>query len=145
MRAHIGVDSQLKIVHSFAATPANVHDSYLLPELLHGEETRVWGDAAYRRKTALIRARAPWAADFTTIARHAEKACRSANGKLTARRRKYVLGLNIRFMSSSESSASSKFGIVESPRTHTGWSSTLRFPTSISTGDDHCFDGRSVS
>jgi IS5 family transposase len=32
-------------VHSFAATPANVHDSHLLPELLHGDETRVWGNA----------------------------------------------------------------------------------------------------
>lgn len=65
MKAHIGVDSRLKIVHSFAATPANVHDSHLLPELLHGDETRVWGDAAYRGKTALIRAHAPHAADFT--------------------------------------------------------------------------------
>jgi len=65
MKAHIGVDSRLKIVHSFAATPANVHDSHLLPELLHGEETRVWGDAAYRGKTALIRVYAPHAADFT--------------------------------------------------------------------------------
>ena len=65
MKAHIGVDSRLKIVHSFAATPANVHDSHLLPELLHGEETRVWGDSAYRGKTALIRAHAPHAADFT--------------------------------------------------------------------------------
>ena len=41
MKAHIGVDSRLKIVYSFAATPANVHDSHLLPELLHGDETRV--------------------------------------------------------------------------------------------------------
>lgn len=42
MKAHIGVDSKLRIVHSFAATPANVHDSHLLPELLHGDETHVW-------------------------------------------------------------------------------------------------------
>ena len=27
-----------------AATPANVADSRMLPELLHGNETRVWGD-----------------------------------------------------------------------------------------------------
>ncbi len=65
MKAHIGVDSKLKIVHSFAATPANVHDGHLLPKLLHGNETRVWGDAAYRGKTAVIRACAPAAADFT--------------------------------------------------------------------------------
>jgi IS5 family transposase len=65
MKAHIGMDSKLKIVHSFAATPANAHDSHLLPELLHGDETRVWGDAAYRGQTAAIRSRAPAAADFT--------------------------------------------------------------------------------
>jgi IS5 family transposase len=65
MKAHIGMDSKMKIVHSVAATPANVHDSHLLPELLHGDETRVWGDAAYRGQTAVIRARAPHAADFT--------------------------------------------------------------------------------
>jgi transposase, IS5 family len=38
MKAHIGVDSQTKIVHSVVATPANVHDSVCLPELLHEEE-----------------------------------------------------------------------------------------------------------
>jgi IS5 family transposase len=36
-----------------------------LPELLHGDETRVWGDAAYRGRTAAIRQRAPAAADYT--------------------------------------------------------------------------------
>lgn len=35
------MDNKLRIVHSFAATPANVHDSHLLPELLHGDETCV--------------------------------------------------------------------------------------------------------
>lgn len=65
MKAHIGVDSRTRIVHSFVATPANTHDSHALPELLHGNETRVWGDAAYRGQTAVIRAAAPSAADFT--------------------------------------------------------------------------------
>lgn len=46
MKAHVGVDSQTKLVHSVVATAANVHDSHVLPKLLHGEETRVWGDAA---------------------------------------------------------------------------------------------------
>jgi IS5 family transposase len=46
MKGHIGVDSQTKLIHSVAATAANVHDSQLLPDLLHGEETRVWGDSA---------------------------------------------------------------------------------------------------
>jgi IS5 family transposase len=33
MKAHIGVDSQSKLVHSVAAPPANVHDSPALPDL----------------------------------------------------------------------------------------------------------------
>jgi len=36
MKAHFGVDSQSKLIHSVAATPANVHDSQALPRLLHG-------------------------------------------------------------------------------------------------------------
>jgi len=51
MKAHIGVDSQTKLIHSVAATAANVHDSQVLPELLHGQETRVWGDSAYKWAT----------------------------------------------------------------------------------------------
>jgi IS5 family transposase len=48
MKAHIGVDSKTKIIHSAAATAANVADCHLLPDLLHGDETRVWGDQADR-------------------------------------------------------------------------------------------------
>jgi len=65
MKAHIGVDSQTKLIHSVAATPANVHDSQVLGDLLHGEETRVWGDSAYTGQTKVIRERAPKAQDFT--------------------------------------------------------------------------------
>ena len=65
MKAHIGVDSQTRLIHSVAATAANVHDSQLLPDLLHGEETRVWGDSAYSGQTEVIRRCAPRASDFT--------------------------------------------------------------------------------
>jgi transposase, IS5 family len=65
MKAHIGVDSQTKIVHSVVATPANVHDSVCLPELLHGEEARVWGDSVYQGQREVIRKHAPKATDFT--------------------------------------------------------------------------------
>ncbi len=41
MKAHVGVDSQTKLIYSVAATAANVHVSQVLPELLHGKETRV--------------------------------------------------------------------------------------------------------
>jgi IS5 family transposase len=65
MKAHIGVDSKTKIIHSAAATAANVADCHLLPDLLHGEETRVWGDQAYRGQRKVIIERAPRAKDFT--------------------------------------------------------------------------------
>lgn len=48
MKAHVGVDSKTKLIHTAVATAANVADVTVLPDLLHGEETRVWGDQAYR-------------------------------------------------------------------------------------------------
>ena len=65
MKAYIGVDSQTKLIHAVAATPANVHDSLCLPDLLHEEETRVWGDSAYQGQREVIREHAPKARDFT--------------------------------------------------------------------------------
>ena len=65
MKAHIGVDSKTKLIHSVVATPANVHDSQALAHLLHGAETRVWGDSAYVGQTEVIRRVAPHARDFT--------------------------------------------------------------------------------
>ena len=65
MKAHIGVDSKTKLIHSVLATPANTHDSQALPYLLHGKETRVWGDSAYTGQTKVIREHAPCAQDFT--------------------------------------------------------------------------------
>jgi len=65
MKAHFGVDSRTKLIHAVVATPANVADSTVLPELLHGQETRVWGDQAYRGQRAVIREHAPKARDFT--------------------------------------------------------------------------------
>src|SRR5437016_1037911 len=60
MKAHVGVDSKTKIIHTAVATAANVADSTVLPDLLHGEETRVWGDRAYKgqshkRRRAAVR------------------------------------------------------------------------------------------
>jgi IS5 family transposase len=65
MKAHVGVDSKTKLIHSVVATPANVADATVLPALLHGQETRVWGDQAYRGQTDVIHACAPNAKDFT--------------------------------------------------------------------------------
>src|SRR5262249_43147313 len=60
MKAHFGVDSRTKLIHAAVATPANVADGTVLPDLLHGnDETRVWGDQAYRGQRAVIREHAP--------------------------------------------------------------------------------------
>lgn len=65
MKAHVGVDSRTRLIHSVQATAANVADCRVLPELLHGQETRVWGDQAYRGQGSVIREKAPQALDFT--------------------------------------------------------------------------------
>lgn len=65
MKAHVGVDSKTKMVHTVVATAAHVADSTVLPELLHGEETRVWGDQAYRGQTEVIHQCSPRAKDCT--------------------------------------------------------------------------------
>ena len=65
LKAHIGVDSKTKIVHAVTATSANVHDSRVIEDILHGKETRVWGDSAYQGQGEAIRKAAPQAQDFT--------------------------------------------------------------------------------
>ena len=65
MKLHIGVDSQSGLVHSAVVTAANVHDKHPLPDLLHGNEQRVYGDSAYASQKALIHTKATKAKDFT--------------------------------------------------------------------------------
>ena len=65
VKAPIGVDSKTKVIHSVVAIAANVHDATILPDLLHGEETRVWGDSAYQGQTDVLRQHAPKARDLT--------------------------------------------------------------------------------
>ena len=42
VRRHL--ETQGELIHSVVATAANVADSTILPDRLHGDETRVWGD-----------------------------------------------------------------------------------------------------
>jgi transposase, IS5 family len=65
MKAHIGVDSRTKLIHAVVATAANVHDSQVLSDFLHGEEARVWGDSAYTGQGKVLAEAAPKALDFT--------------------------------------------------------------------------------
>jgi IS5 family transposase len=48
MKAHIGVDADSGLVHTIATTPANAHDVTQTTDLLHGQETDVFGDSGYR-------------------------------------------------------------------------------------------------
>ena len=67
MKLHIGVDSASGLIHSASVTAGNVHDSHELPNLLHGGETRFYGDSAYRgdKQRQRLRQLAPNARDFT--------------------------------------------------------------------------------
>ncbi|MGR4868236.1 IS5 family transposase [Variovorax sp. LARHSF232] len=65
MKAHVAVDARHKLIHRVVATSGNVHDGKVLPQLLHGKETAVWGDAAYAGQGQVIAQHAPWAQDFT--------------------------------------------------------------------------------
>jgi transposase, IS5 family len=64
-KAHIGVDSKETVVHSVITTAASVADAHMLPDLLHGEEKKVWGDAGYQGQTEAIHEAAPDAQDMT--------------------------------------------------------------------------------
>ena len=67
MKVHVGADSKTGLIHSASVTAANVHDSHEVPNLLHGKETRFYGDSAYRGRAQRERLRdiAPGAKDFT--------------------------------------------------------------------------------
>jgi IS5 family transposase len=65
IKAHVGVDSKSKLVHSVATSAASVADKHMLPDLLHGEERKVWGDGAYQGQSQAIREAAPQAQDMT--------------------------------------------------------------------------------
>ena len=65
MKAHFGVDRKSKVIHAVVATAANVHDSTVLKDLLHGDERDVWGDSAYQGLEAVIKEVAPNAKDRT--------------------------------------------------------------------------------
>lgn len=101
MKAHIGVDSRTRLIHSVVATAASVHDSQILPDLLHGDETRVWGDSAYSGQTQAIKDKAPRAKDFT-------QAKGSRNRQLTEEER-----MKNRRKSSVRAKVEHQFGIIK--------------------------------
>ncbi len=91
MKVHIGADSQSGLVHSASVTAANVHDSHEVANLLHGEETRFYGDSAYRGKDQRERLKtiAPRAKDFTNQRAYKNRPLTEAD-KATNRRKSAV-------------------------------------------------------
>lgn len=91
MKLHIGADSQSGLIHSASVTAGNVHDSHELPNLLHGEETRLYGDSAYRGEKQRERLKdiAPKAKDFTNKRAYKNRPL-SAADKQTNRRKSSV-------------------------------------------------------
>lgn len=52
MKLHIGVESQSGLVHSAVVTAANADDKRPLPDLLHGNERRVYCEWSVELMTA---------------------------------------------------------------------------------------------
>ena len=88
MKVHIGADSRSGLVHSISVTAANVHDSQELPNLLHGQETRLYGDSAYRGKKqrARLKETAPRAKDFTNKPAHRHRSLSDAEQRANRRK-----------------------------------------------------------
>lgn len=91
MKVHIGVDSASGLIHSASVTPGNVHDSHELANLLHGQETRLYGDSAYRGENQRQRLKelAPKAKDFTNKRAYKNRPLTDAD-KQTNRRKSAV-------------------------------------------------------
>ena len=66
LKAHVGVDSKQGHGHSVCTSAASVADKHMLPDLLHGDECKVWGDGAYQGQGEAIRQAAPRAQDMTS-------------------------------------------------------------------------------
>ena len=144
MKAHFGVDSRSKLIHAVQATPAHVADC--VPDLLHGNETRVWGDQAYRGQRAVIRQHAPRAQDFVNrryrhrgVVDESERAKNRTKSKVRAKSlpsRKR--GSSIRSVSSSGSSALPKCATAGSERTLIASLSPARWPICLSHAGIYC-------
>ena len=91
MKLHIGVDSQSGLVHSASVTAGHVHDSQELPNLLRGDETRLYGDSAYRgeKQRERLKQIAPRAKDFTNKRAYRNRPLSDAD-KQTNRRKSSV-------------------------------------------------------
>lgn len=105
-------DSKEKIIHTVKASAANVADRDALPHLLHGKETRVWGDQAYRGQAMPSVARPPTPVTSRT------SAIGSASG--SAKPSRHATGPSRAFDQRSSTRSGSSRGSSSSPRSDTG-------------------------
>ena len=59
------LDSKTDLVRSAQVTAAHENDKHSIPELLHGEERRMYGDSAYHNRKDLLASKVQHAKDFT--------------------------------------------------------------------------------
>jgi transposase, IS5 family len=65
-KAHLGVDSKQGPVPAVCPSAAWVADKHMLPDRLHGEERKVWGDGGYQGQGEALRRGARRAQDMTS-------------------------------------------------------------------------------
>lgn len=92
-KAHIGVDQKAGLVHHLEVTSANVHDVTVLPKLLTGEETEVYGDSGYlgaeKREDAVKHNKQGKAIRFKINRRPSQSKNHSARSKGQIKRREH--------------------------------------------------------
>ena len=137
MKLHIGADSQTGLVHSASVTVANVHDSHEVPNLLHGEETRFYGDSAYHGKQQRERLKdiAPKAKDFTNKRAYKNCPLTDADKERTGASPVYAPRSSIRSLLSSACGALPRSAIAAWRRMPTGLSPCWRCSTSANRDD----------
>ncbi|WP_285414695.1 IS5 family transposase [Variovorax sp. efr-133-TYG-130] len=83
MKAHIGVDADLGLVHTVTTTAANEADVEQVSDLLHGKEDAVWADSGYRGAQARVKRDVQW-----HIAGRPSDMAKMPDGRAKARARK---------------------------------------------------------
>jgi IS5 family transposase len=126
MKGHIGVDSKQKTIHSIDVMLANVHDSQIVAGLLHGRETKVWGDSAYRSQREAIRTAAPKASEMTNKRRARYKALTDADRSKNRTKSKVRSRIEHSFLVIKKIFGFSMFDISDWRRTGRGSKSCLR-------------------
>ena len=92
-KAHVGVDQDTGLVHHVEVTSANVHDVTMLPKLINGEESAVYGDSGYigaeKREDAVIRNQAGRKIKYKINRRPSQSKKRSVRSQGQIKRREH--------------------------------------------------------